>query len=72
MFVAYMDLLGVKSIAAYSPHEYYQTIEKYQNIMSEYILNLHPRNLIKGIYMFSDCAYFESEVLSDLIHLIQK
>lgn len=66
-----MDLLGVKSIAAYSPNEYYQTIEIYQNIMSEYILNLQDQQL-KNAYMFSDCAYLESEVLANLILLLQK
>lgn len=70
-FIAYMDLLGVKSIAAYSPNEYYQTIEIYQNIMSEYILNL-PNQLLTDVYMFSDCAYLESEVLPDLIFLLRK
>lgn len=70
-FIAYMDLLGVKSIAAYSPNEYYQTIEIYQNIMSECILNL-PNQLLTDVYMFSDCAYLESEVLPDLIFLLRK
>lgn len=70
-YIAYMDLLGVKSVAAYSPEEYYQTIEIYQNIMSEHILNL-PDQHLKSVYMFSDCAYLESEVLSNLIILLQK
>ncbi|MDE6605130.1 MAG: hypothetical protein K2K85_03800 [Clostridia bacterium] len=66
-FIAFFDLLGVKSTAEYDFKLYFNYINRFQS---------HLQDLVKGhneveIYAFSDCAYLESESLSSLLQILR-
>lgn len=69
-YIAFMDLLGIKSIAVYSPSDYHKKITIFQKIIEEQskiILN-NQHTLIA----FSDCAYLQSNDLLNLINFFNR
>lgn len=69
-YIAFMDLLGIKSIASYSPSEYHEKIKLFQSLV-----NYSCKNILKcnhQLIAFSDCAYVQSDSLNGLILFFQQ
>lgn len=69
-FISFMDLLGIKSVATYSPQVYHEKISQFQSV-----LKYHSKKRLNGTYKlmaFSDCAYIQSDNLLELIVFFQK
>ena len=67
-FIAFFDLLGVKSIAEFNFKLYYEHINIFQSHLSE----LAKKYQGIEIYAFSDCAYLESKSIRELIQLLRE
>lgn len=68
-YIAYLDLLGIKSVASFSNELYYYNIKKFQRWVDK------CRSVLKGsdykIRVFSDCAYIECDNLIRLFLYLQ-
>ena len=61
-YIAYLDLLGIKSIANFDYESYFRCVAQFQNTL----LDCQTANIQKlrnkvHTYIFSDCAYLESD-----------
>lgn len=60
-YISYLDLLGIKAVAAFDYESYFEHVVDFQ----KEIINCQRNNKWQGrnkvcVYMFSDCAYLES------------
>lgn len=69
-YISFMDLLGIKSIATYSPQAYHDKIKRFQDLLKYYEDNILKCN--HKLIAFSDCAYVQCESLCELISFFQK
>lgn len=68
-YIAFFDLLGVSSLAAHDPDNYYDSLAILREAVSESCYKLFSNG---QIYFFSDCAYVQSSQLTSLTEFLRK
>jgi hypothetical protein len=68
-YIAFLDLLGIKSIASLNNELYFNNIKKFQQA-TEICSNAFIKSKYQ-IRVFSDCAYIECENITDLFKYLQ-
>ena len=66
-YIAFMDLLGTKTMAIANPIHYRKIIEAFHNIIEQ----LRRKYNTVEIYVFSDCAYLEDTNFENLCKLFK-
>jgi len=69
-YIAYLDLLGIKDLARYSPNKYFEAMEIFRNhlISTASIFNENGYSKNSKIFFFSDSAFIESDDIKTLIN----
>lgn len=71
-YIAFLDLLGIKSIAQFDYESYFDCVMEFQNALEACLKNnIQKKRSTVDVYVFSDCAYFESSQFDSLCLLLR-
>lgn len=71
-YIAFLDLLGIKSIALFDYKSYFDCVKEFQSALEACLKNnIEKTRETVDVYVFSDCAYFESSQFDSLCSLLR-
>lgn len=68
-YIAFLDLLGTSDLASHDEDRYYESLMNFKEALVVYARDLSQND---QVFLFSDCAYVQSDSLKHLVKYTQK